>query len=458
MHGDPLLASQLHYSAHSGSGVQLQALTAAAFLANATGHALLVPPWLMRNDMSTWLWDPRTMGRRCRIAKISPEKHLLAEQSTRNVCDRLCRNKNHADSMLQTGSWMQMYDLRSIARIKVQTCDDCPGCRSVDLDTHMLYHGQEDRRLPNRSMRENCTRLEHEMRSYSGWCHQRMLAVSSASARVRQRGRTALCVGPLNDFLFSAPYGHQGTILGGCSGTHPLARTLDEQGLPLRHEVLAAVQSLLPDACDLCIYSRLSDRKPESQPAELSELLRRRLALMAPRMRGLAGQIEMVSSCSPLDACREALLGTTRNTTLALDYARLLDRVAWRVGAEKHLVAELGQALRLGLEKARIAFDVLRCARCRTIAPASSRSSKSTFYQMIRRTHKRLYAMGPPNAIDIANHHGRHDNVSHRHQEDQWEGSFCRGGLMKAVRHLQGNLQCKENANGYSTTSEKTSL
>ena len=138
-------------------------------------------------------------------------------------------------------------------------------------------------------------------------------------------------------------------------------------------------------------------------------------------MRGLAGQIEMVSSCSPLDACREALLGTTRNTTRALDYARLLDRVAWRVGAEKHLVAELGQALRLGLEKARIAVDVLRCARCPTIAPASQRSCESTFYQMIRRTHKRLHAMGSPTAIDIA--------------------SFCRGGLMKAVRHLQGKSQ-----------------
>ena len=432
MHGD--LASQLHYSAHSGSGVQLQALTAAAFLANATGHALLVPPWLMRDDMSTWLWDPRSMSRKCHaLKKISQDKQLLTRKSTRNVCDRLCRKtsltsgkNNHADGMLQTGSWMQMYDLRSIARIKMQTCDDCPGCTSVDLDPHMLYHGQEDRSLPNRSMRitplrENCTRLQHEMRSYSGWCHQRMLAVLIASARVRQRGRTALCVGPLNDFLFSSPHGHQGTILGGCSGTHPLARTLDEQGLPLRHEVLAAVQSLLPDACDLCIYSRLNDRKPESQPAELSQLLRRRLALMAPQMRGLAGQIEMVSSCSPLDACREALLGTTRNTTRALDYARLLDRVAWRVGAEKHLVAELRQALRLGLEKARIVFDVLRCARCRTIAPASTRSCESTFYQMIRRTHKRLHAMGSPNAIDIA--------------------SFCRGGLMKAIRHLQGKSQ-----------------
>ena len=66
--------------------------------------------------------------------------------------------------------------------------------------------------------------------------------------------------------------------------------------------------------------------------------------------------------------------------------------------------------------------------------------------------------MGSPNAIDIANHHGRHDNVSHKHQGDQWEGSFCRGGLMKAVRRLQDNLQGKENANGYSKMSEKTSL
>lgn len=106
---------------------------------------------------------------------------------------------------LQTESWMQIYDLRSIARFKVQTCDDCPGCQLVDLDTHMLYHRQDYRSPENRSMQtplmENCTLLQHEMRSYSGWCHRRMVAIASASARVRQRGRNVLCVGPLNDFL-----------------------------------------------------------------------------------------------------------------------------------------------------------------------------------------------------------------------------------------------------------------
>lgn len=115
------------------------------------------------------------------------------------------------------------------------------------------------------------------------------------------------------------------------------------------------------------------------------------------RCVSLLGRLyELVSSCNPQDVCREALLGKTRNTTRAQDYARVLDRVAWRIGAEKRLVAELGHALGLGLEKARIAFDVLRCARCRTIAPSSKRSCDSAFYQMIRRTHKRLHATSAP--------------------------------------------------------------
>ena len=41
----------LSYAVHSGSGVQLQALTAAVFVANATGRALVVPPWLIHHDM-----------------------------------------------------------------------------------------------------------------------------------------------------------------------------------------------------------------------------------------------------------------------------------------------------------------------------------------------------------------------------------------------------------------------
>ena len=65
----PLLP--LSYAMHSGGGVQLQALTNAIFLANATGRRLYVPPWLVRNNMSRVMWDPTGItGRKCKTPYI----------------------------------------------------------------------------------------------------------------------------------------------------------------------------------------------------------------------------------------------------------------------------------------------------------------------------------------------------------------------------------------------------
>ena len=73
---------ELSYPQHSGFGVQVQQLMAAAWLANATSRRLVVPPWLVRDHMEIEVWNNK-LSRGCRPVHLS--QALMASRET--SCD-----------------------------------------------------------------------------------------------------------------------------------------------------------------------------------------------------------------------------------------------------------------------------------------------------------------------------------------------------------------------------------
>ena len=75
--------------------------------------------------------------------------------------------------------------------------------------------------------------------------------------------RSALCVGPLNDWFFEKPFGSNSTLLGRCASAHPMARLLQRRGLSLRREVVELLPKLYTRPCDICMYVRLPDKRKD---------------------------------------------------------------------------------------------------------------------------------------------------------------------------------------------------
>jgi hypothetical protein len=255
----------------------------------------------------------------------------------------------------------------------------------------------------------------------------------------------AVCLGPLNDWFFNAHL-RPDTPLARCAANHPLARQLDERGLPLQEDALrgfsASIAATSPGAaeCAACLYLRMPDADPTAQrltrelsarghrrdsgggaASWLERFLRQSTDQFLGRSggRGASHVVELVTNCSPWHECALALkrafpriFPTSRassgvNTTVGMipDPAR----------AARSFAAHLAVSLELGSQ----IFDQLRCARCERLVPldlnaifrgsaagqdvarsatAGARrdgeaSSTSAFFQTATRMHRQLAHM-----------------------------------------------------------------
>ena len=396
----------LSYAHHSGGGVQLESLTTAAFLANVTGRELIVPPWLVRGQMSKVHWDPHKVVRRsCGPGHISSAKQYLQRLSDKQFCTRCAKHQN----ALKLDSLLQVFNIRAVARARRRGCADCPLCQSMHLDTHLLLR---PRNSSLRQPRVNCSQVAVDLRSPAS-CRQLLTSISEGASAMK-----TLCLGPLNDWFAESPHGHAGTILARCAATYPLAARLDHAGLPLRPEVLVgfarAIGSWDPSpwaSCSTCIFARLPDDSGNTSRAlALSALIRRnkhRLAIQISRggskrdRRGssrlkLQGSreryVEVVSSCHPLASCMAAV--QTELPTVQLRPVAGTTNAMSVVGEVTQEPAKrLGLALGLSAENGRLLYDQLRCARCDALVAADGRSASSTFFHAIRRLHAALHSI-----------------------------------------------------------------
>ena len=441
----------IYYAVHSGMGVQLQALTNAVFLANATGRALMLPPWLLRHHMTTDHWNPRwLMGRKCHVPHVEPSKELLNRWSQSALCDQCNATKRESFSSVFAIHEL-VKPLDALTDEQCQLCNAtqaywCPQCTSqtctkackssacphVDLDTHLL-HLAPDNRLRKRwvwsttgksTTSVDCAQTLKHLTSSPRSCARLLHAVASAGSMIpRRQNRSALCVGPLNDWLFEMPFGVNSTLLGRCASSHPVARRLLRQGLPLRRDLIAMLPRLFPQPCNFCVYVRLPDGK-RTLTDSLSALQDAIFSRDGQKLLGAlsddgnvsirSGGLEIVSGCTT-ESCRQpfshnstsrAYLGMSDKTRLRLQHigSRLLaDR---DVARERAAVYEL-QTLGLGLENARIIYDQLRCARCGAlrgmagVIPRGRHASiragfrtTSSFFQTIERMHHQLLDLG----------------------------------------------------------------
>ena len=428
----------LGYATHSGSGVQLQALTAAVFLANATGRPLNVPPWLIHRDMPAKLWDPRsgTVTRGCKRTYVDPSKHDISSLSDAVLC-KLCRSDNHLDSFSSVFALDEL--VRPLPTLTKERCRACSSgssgrrasavlCDRVDLDPHFLHLARND---PNRlrwpwsntgnsTTKPDCSQTLTHLRASTHACERLLHAVSDAASLLDASKRPALCVGPLNDWLFESPFGHESTLIGRCSRSHPVAERLSRAGLPLRQAVVALLPRLFPRPCGACVYVRLPDRRKDLSSLHDALFSRdgRRLLTVLGRALGQTvddGGVELVSSCVSSE-CRNPLSHASGSTW----YARtenatkeMLRRVGPRMlapvahGEQMRAALDALQGLGLGIENARILYDQLRCARCRAVrgmAGASNRDHRlkgmagfretSSFYKAIERFNHQLLDRG----------------------------------------------------------------
>ena len=419
----------LSYAVHSGSGVQLQALTAAVFLANVTERALFVPPWLKQQDVSSLMWDPKGFAvRKCKHPWIDGSKHKLNQMSEAELC-RMCRKNSYAN----LDTFASIYDYRALVKpLSILTPSRCKLCKGrgllcptrIDLDPHLLHLARDDaHRLHwnwsttgNSTEKAECGQTMEHLRPSSASCSRLLHAVSDASETLDRANRSSICVGPLNDWLFEKPHGSDSTILGRCSTSHPLARQLFRSGLPLRREVLRLVPQILPDACDVCIYARLPDNRRTIvalQDALFSLEGRTLLAALAKAWNAShlrVGGLALVNSCGSSECehpfsveSASTQFASTSNSTKKL----LRDQQDNFLASTKREQREAGrqalQRLGIGIESARILYDQLRCARCANLfglAAGSSRSAHlrgnagyretSSFFKTISHLHNQL--------------------------------------------------------------------
>ena len=437
---DPLVLS---YSVHSGTGVQLQALTTAAFLANATGRSLLVPPWLTRANMPKELWDPtQVVSRRCKEPYVSASKQTIHRWSEQMMCP-LCHRK-------KLDTFSSVYELSELVRpvkfLNDQYCKHCSKirpstwtCPKVDMDPHLLLLAMRDKNRQrgkwpwsttgNSTVKADCMQTLQHLKPSPQSCARVLHAINHASLLIvaNDSKRSNLCVGPLNDYFFEKPYGVDSTLIGRCASSHPMASKLVRFGLPLRREVVDLIPKLFRRPCDVCIYVRLPDQRKELltlHDALYSLDGRQLFSALAQRWKTSvrSGGVEVVSSCTS-DLCREPLSHSTTsffyNKTTDATKA-LMRRVGPKILAPLADVAEHRQAidalqaLGVGPENAHVLYDQLRCARCGTLrglSAASMRNTRihskagfrvsSTFYKAIVKLHNQLRERGAVTGRDM---------------------------------------------------------
>ena len=443
----PLLP--LSYAMHSGGGVQLQALTNAIFLANATGRRLYVPPWLVRNNMSRVMWDPTGItGRKCKTPYIDMSKqqiNALSENMLCGLCDKLPEGRLESfasiyalDEMVRPLPTMtkEQCDACRRATKRCSTCQNSGLCPRVDLDTHLLlldrYNAKGRERWPwattgNSTKTVDCLQTLIHLQQSPRSCARLLSAVAQADHFLpASTDRSALCVGPLNDWFFEKPFGSNSTLLGRCASAHPMARLLQRRGLSLRREVVELLPKLYTRPCDICMYVRLPDKRKDlnSLHDALWSIDGRRLLSALARSWEVASRsnatsppvresgLEIVSSCRS-DACRHPFSHNSSSQGYLSVQKRTRDMVEG-IGPtllavhdeqqQRAAVAKL-QALGMGPENANILYDQLRCARCREtrgLAGEMPRGGKgnagfrvaSSFYKTIERLNHQLHDRG----------------------------------------------------------------
>ena len=432
----------LSYAVHSGSGVQLQALTTAVFLANATGRALIVPPWLKHKDMPKIMWDPSQItSRKCKTTFIGGTKEKLTHMSEDMLCG-LCKQNQTLDA------FASLYDFRELVTVletfthkrcstcsrraagRCNTCSRRPTrvvCPKTDLDAHLLHLNEYDPRRAvwkwsttgNSTKVADCGQTLQHLGPSAHSCARILNAVNDASNLSGLPNRSAFCVGPLNDWFFDKPYGLGSTILGRCEAAHPLAKQLSHSGLPLRKEVVSLLPQLFPKPCDVCIYVRLSDGKNDLQRLQDGLYSRDGAKLLTSLAQDwnasklYDGGLEVVSSCSSAE-CRDPfnVESPSYHTKLNQTAPSLLQRIrpTKMMAVIKKEELERGVRLLRGLgltkDNAYITYDQLRCARCSSIygmAAGSNRNghmnrggfrTTSSFFKTITRLHNQLEGQG----------------------------------------------------------------
>ena len=443
LHAPPPPPLPLFFSVHSGTGNQLQALTSAVFVANATGRALFVPPWLAYRQMNAFTRDPtRVVHRNCRAQFIDKDKQKLSRFSEYMLCD-LCKSKE------QLASFASVYAIHELVRtLPTLTDAQCKYCREngaaksfkmcprMDLDMHQLVLEKYD---PNRKRwhlsnagedpnATDCSQNLLHLRPTGAACARMLRAVDAASNLLNRTKRQALCLGPLNDWFFEKPFGKDGTITGRCSSSYPLAKRLARQGLPLRQELIDLIPRLFPEPCDVCVYARLPDKMNKSLATLhealysisgrrfISELIAKHLKEPAKRDGHYIrpGAFELVSSCTTPE-CRNPFQNSTSGmyqsvTKFTRQRLALLGPLLLAKPPDEARLRDGWEQLRslgIGPDNQRTLYDQLRCARCRTIrgmAAGSNRdlklkgrgglSARSTFYETITLLHHQLRDRG----------------------------------------------------------------
>ena len=425
----------LFFSVHSGTGNQLQALTAAVFVANATGRAVFVPPWLPYRQMPIrFMRDPTSMvSRRCRAQHVEDNKQKLSHFSEAMLC-KLCKSTEQLDKFESVYALHEL--VQPLPAMTTERCKQCKEvlrlCPRIDLDPHQLVLAKEDRnraRWPwsnagNNTAKADCQQNFVHLQPTRASCARLLQAVNDASNLLPRSKRSAFCLGPLNDWFFEKPFGKDSTLVGRCKSSYPIAARLTRSGLPLRRELVALVPRLFPNPCDVCIYVRLHDRRNKTL-ANLHEALyswtgRRLVQQLIDRHRNdpkqvRAGGVELVSTCMTAE-CRNPL--STASTSRTYWAVTNLTRESFqthgpailaRLPDDAQLRAGWAEMQRLGVssDNQRTLYDQLRCARCRTIRGMSAGSNRnpnlrgkgglsvrSTFFETIVHLHHQLRDRG----------------------------------------------------------------
>ena len=260
-----------------------------------------------------------------------------------------------------------------------------------------------DLHLGTLDLNANCTR------GFS--CRKLIAMINEAAERQQGAGDKVLCLGPLNDWFYTAQF--DVSILRRCA-RYPLAASLERNGLPLRTKAAEMVASLRPSQCDACVYMRLpdGDHRPSSLAAAFAACNRSTSNRLAGAFRtsGVVGaldgagtaresgelpapqkeaavvhgrqHVEVVSSCRPVNECRIAISQLDLRGAIGnLD-------VEWHLGG---LPSGLAADLNLSAENAAVHFDVVRCARCNKATSLTRRSDTSSFWGQIKRLHHRMH-------------------------------------------------------------------
>lgn len=487
---------ELAYAAHSGYGVQQQALLTAVFLANASGLRLVLPPWFARESISSWLFDP-TVSRGCskdnRTLPLGVRSKMdLTERGSQELCRR-CTQAFDAHGSL--------WDIRRLVQTRPLACHDCQRtCSRLHLDARLFGAYPPDAHAWRRRFGPaNCGAVMPP--DSPGWCDSLLAAIGSELndlASEQSRSTTSVCVGPLNDWFYTwiqkyrdsrgnfVEDTHNRTVLGACARSHPLARQLDQLGLPAQERVYSLLPRLFSERCGTCVFVRLPDN--DQSPRTLDRYLRwpdmaNTVARQHARLvGGRNATFEVVSSCHPAAACSSVVQKQLAVLTGAVTKrrargepplsslisslgaassgppARSSHPPVWKLGGMEPAtvsgaVSLLARELAISAGAARIVYDQLRCARCQHVHQLRRRSDKrfSSFFQAIERLHRQLLTIdrpAPPHRFHVARPRVERERLFDAREQkvadlqQQLREERARSALLRELfDSLQGRLQ-----------------